>query len=141
MNPVDRLNRVEHLRRREASAESWVPKTVGEIVDGIVEAFGTVTLPDREARTLVLRNEDTGDRLAVLLARTVLKNGVEKRQVKEGDWLAIKYLGERKPAGGKPYFDYDFEHVRSEDMEDERAEANQDGAGVPPAEDADDIPF
>ena len=87
-------------------------KTVGDIVEGEVKEIGEVVLTDRIAgfiRILTAKGERT------LWLGKVLSEEVVKVSLKKGDYIGVKYLGEKPTNKGNPYKDYDMRVVLAVD--------------------------
>ena len=100
MNKEERIDWSE-----EKYPETVVLKAVGDVVEGEVKEIGEVTLEDRNAsyiRILTAKGERT------FWLGKVLSEEVVKVSLKRGDYVGIKYLGEKPSKKGNPYKDYDM---------------------------------
>ena len=90
--------------------ETFVFKEVGDVLEGIVKKTGAVVLGNRTARFL---NIETEKGLRTLWFGAVLESQLE--EVKKGDYIGVKYLGEVKGTGVNPYKDYDVRIIPLEE--------------------------
>lgn len=81
-------------------------KEVGDILEGFVTEVGEVRLEDRMAGYLRIKPED-GEEVTFWLGKVLTEN-VIREEVKRGDYVGIKYLGEKPSSKGNPYKDYDM---------------------------------
>ena len=81
---------------------TFVFKKEGDVLEGIVKKTSAVLLGDRTAKFL---NIETENGLRTLWFGAVLESQLE--EVKKGDYIGVKYLGEVKGTGINPYKDYD----------------------------------
>lgn len=86
--------------------ENVTLKTVGEEIQGEIVEVGEVPLGDRNAGYLHIKTALYG--IKTFWLGKVLTNQCEKRTVKKGDYIAIKYLGEISSGKQSPYKNYDM---------------------------------
>ena len=89
---------------------TFVFKKVGDVLEGEVKKRSSVGLGDRTAMFL---NVETKNGMRTLWFGAVLQNQLE--EVKRGDYIGVKYLGEVKGKGNNPYKDYDVRIIPSVD--------------------------
>lgn len=94
--------------------ETATLKAEGDILEGIVTEVGEVRLEDRMAGYLRITTEK-GERTFWL--GKVLTEEVVRESVKKGDYVGIKYLGEKPSHKGNPYKDYDMRIIPAEESE------------------------
>lgn len=85
--------------------ENVTLKTVGEEIQGEIVEVGEVPLEDRNASYLHIK---TVNGIRTFWLGKVLTNQCEKRTVKKGDYIGIKYLGEISSGKQSPYKNYDM---------------------------------
>ena len=85
---------------------------VGDILEGEVTGVGEVTLSDRIAGYLRIKPE--GEEEVTFWLGKVLSEDVVREEVKKGDYVGIKYLGDKPSHKGNPYKDYDMRVIVSE---------------------------
>lgn len=79
-------------------------KVVGDEIQGEVVEVGEVPLDNRLASYLHI---STPEGVKTLWLGKVLNDEVVKRSVKKGDYVGIKYLGEKDSGKASPYKDFD----------------------------------
>ena len=90
--------------------ETFVFKKEGDVLEGIVKKTSAVVLGNRTAKFL---NVETEKGLMTLWLGAVLESQLE--EVKKGDYIGVKYLGEVKGTGVNPYKDYDVRIIPYEE--------------------------
>lgn len=85
--------------------ENVILKTVGEEIQGEIVEVGEVPLEDRNAGYLHIK---TAKGIRTFWLGTVLTGQCEKENVKKGDYIGIKYLGEVSSGKQTPYKNYDM---------------------------------
>ena len=80
-------------------------KAVGDIIEGVVTEIGEVTLAERTAGYLHI---NTAEGTRTLWLGKVLSEQCEKECVKKGDYIGIRYLGDKDSGKQSPYKDYDM---------------------------------
>lgn len=85
--------------------ETATLKAIGDIIEGVVTEIGEVRLDKRNAGYLHIQTKE-GKRTFWL--GKVLTEEVVKENVKRGDYVGIKYLGEKASGKQSPYKNYDI---------------------------------
>lgn len=94
--------------------ETAVLKAEGDIIEGSVNEVGEVRLEDRLAGYLRIQTAE-GERTFWL--GKVLTEEVVRVSLKKGDYVGIKYLGDKPSHKGNPYKDYDMRVIPAEKEE------------------------
>ena len=89
-------------------------KAEGDTIEGVVTEVGEVRLEDRLAGYLRIMTAK-GERTFWL--GKVLTEEVVRESVKKGDYVGIRYLGEKPSKKGNPYKDYDMRIIPMEAVE------------------------
>ena len=97
-------------QRKIDFGDSKYPETVsltivGDEIQGVVEEIGEVPLGDRLAGYLHISTEEG---VRTLWFGKVLSEEAVKCSLKKGDYIGIKYLGEKESGKASPYKDYDI---------------------------------
>ena len=71
---------------------AWIPEPNAVLV-GVVEHYDEGFSHYGPVRTVIVRDEQTGERVSVWLSSTVLLNLFEARKPKIGERIGLKYLG------------------------------------------------
>ena len=87
---------------------------VGDEVQGEVLEVGEVPIADRLASYLHISTEKG---VRTLWLGKVLVEEVVKRNVKVGDYIGVKYLGEKESGKQSPYRDYDIRIIPAKEEE------------------------
>lgn len=96
--------------------ETVTLKAEGDIIEGVITEIGEIRLEDRLASYIRLMTAK-GERTFWL--GKVLSEEVVRESVKKGDYVGIKYLGEKPSHKGNPYKDYDMRVIPTEVIEEE----------------------
>lgn len=80
-------------------------ETVGEEIQGEIVEMGDVKLEERYANYMHIHTEEG---IKTLWLGKVLNEQCEKENVKKGDYIGIKYLGEVSSGKQSPYRNYDM---------------------------------
>jgi len=80
-------------------------KEVGDTIEGEITEIGEVPLETRNAGYLHIK---TAKGVRTFWLGKVLTEQCEKENVKKGDYIGIKYLGEVSSGKASPYKDYDM---------------------------------
>jgi len=102
---LERLAEEEAKKQHGDFPADWEPKNPGDMIIGKVERIEEIEYEYKKTKKkskVVELSTDTGKR-TVWLSRTVLAKEFERKNVKVGDRIVIKFLG--KPEG-KTYYDY-----------------------------------
>lgn len=92
----------------EGQRRSWSGTNEGDesTIVGEMVGFDVWQSDDGPVRIAVLRLE-SGEEISVWLSRSVLRNEVEAWKPRQGELVAIAYLGEKQPkSGGNAYHNY-----------------------------------
>lgn len=90
------------LEQRNGDAQRWSP-TAGDILIGKVKEMRKVTTGYGEGRVVDIENKE--GTFTVFLS-TVLRSKFSKQDIKPGDEVGIKFLGEVESKGGRSYKDF-----------------------------------
>jgi hypothetical protein len=82
--------------------EAWRPEP-GDILVGRIDAYDVGHTNYGPVRTVLLTQEDTGERVSVWLSSTVLLNLFEQHKPKPGERIGLKYLGKDETKGYHRY--------------------------------------
>ena len=108
MGEVIRMSRIDWDRPKHP--ETFVFKKEGDVLEGVVKKTSAVVLGNRTAKFLNVESEKG---LRTLWFGAVLESQLE--EVKKGDYIGVKYLGEIKGSGVNPYKDYDVRIIPCEE--------------------------
>lgn len=86
-------------------------KAVGDIIEGEVIEIGEIMLENRTAGFLHIK---TSKGLRTFWLGKVLTEECEKGNIKKGDYVGIKYLGEKDSGKQSPYKNYDLRVIPAE---------------------------
>ena len=98
-----------HVRDLQTELESWdgYPPVwrpaPGEVLVGTIEAYDKAHSPYGEVRTVTIRDEQSGERVAVWLSSTVFLQQFEQGQPALGDRVGLKYSGKHLTKGYHQY--------------------------------------
>lgn len=104
--------------------ETVVLKNIGDTIEGKVTEIGEVILSDRQAGYLHI---DTVNGIRTFWLGKVLTEAIEKENVKKGDYIGIKFLGEIDSGKQSPYKDFDMRVIPL--VESQRSAPHEGGGG------------
>ena len=104
MNAVQKARRdlTTTLNEWEGFPPAWRPKA-GEVLVGEIENYDAGFTPYGEVRTVIVKREDTGERVSVWLSSTVLLGLFNRHKPKRGERIGLKYLGKDPHKGYHRY--------------------------------------
>jgi hypothetical protein len=92
----------DELEKWNGWPEAWRPEP-GDILVGRIDAYDVGHTNYGPVRTVLLTQEDTGERVSVWLSSTVLLNLFEQHKPKPGERIGLKYLGKDETKGYHRY--------------------------------------
>ncbi|MBM4043659.1 MAG: hypothetical protein FJ279_00945 [Planctomycetes bacterium] len=82
--------------------EAWRPKP-GDVLTGIVESYSEGPTPYGNVHTVIVKDEDAGERVSVWLSSTVLLSEFRRLRPKPGERIGLKYEGKDADKGYHRY--------------------------------------
>lgn len=71
---------------------AWHPEP-GEILVGRIVRYDEGRTPYGQVRTVIVQDEETGERVSIWLSNTVLKNEFDRLSPAAGERIGIRYVG------------------------------------------------
>lgn len=121
------------LKRELADWQGWPPAWIpepDEILVGVVEAYATGPTQYGDVRTVLVRDENTGERVSLWLSSTVLLSLFDMRKPLVGERIGLKYLGKHETKGYHRYHlvverDAEFTPLGGEECDDEPSSGDE----------------
>ena len=86
----------DEFRERVKNAQKakfWIPKEEGDFITGVVKGFRTMTSRYGDTEVMEILDDET-EELTVIFLSSVIQRARETQNIKIGERVGIKYLGE-----------------------------------------------
>ncbi len=93
MTKEDERDAFRNCVRDAKKPKFWIAKDEGDMITGRVVAFRSITSRFGDGEVMVIKNDEDHEDYSVFLS-SVIKTARETQEIKVGERVGIKYLGE-----------------------------------------------